>query len=283
MNDRYMETDPEARALLDDLVRAAQGERPGPQSMQRTVVALGLGAATLTAATTATATGAAAAAGKSAGMGLSLLSIVKAAAVGVVAGGIALGTAASTGLLSPAPQAPSAVVSPAVAAQEQQRAIDPASKSGAPAAAGTEQDDDLQAGDNAPSAPGARQQPGGLRRPALAPQLDDPVSTEGRAEAPASEATLADEVRMLEAARSEISRRRAGAAIEILDRYRRDFPDGRLALEAEVLRIESLFRSGKATAAVGLADTFLAANPKSPLASRVRTMVRDAQGAAGGR
>jgi hypothetical protein len=283
MNDRYMETDPEARALLDDLVRAAQGERPGPLSMQRTVVALGLGATSLTAATTATATGAAAVASKSAGMGLSILSIVKAATVGVVAGGIALGAAASTGLLSREPEAPSAVVSPAVAAQEQKRATDLASKSGVPAAEGIEKDDDPQAGDNAPAAPGARQQPGGLRRPALAPQLDDPVSTEGREPMPANEATLADEVRMLEAARSEISRRRAGAAIEILDRYRRDFPDGRLALEADVLRIESLFRSGKASAAVGLADKFLAANPTSPLASRVRTMVRDAQGAAGER
>jgi outer membrane protein assembly factor BamD (BamD/ComL family) len=88
---------------------------------------------------------------------------------------------------------------------------------------------------------------------------------------------------MLESVRSEISAGRAGTAIEILDRYRRDFPDGRLALEADVLRIESLFRVGRASAAIGLANKFLAKNPHSPLANRVRAMLRDAPGAAGAR
>ena len=84
---------------------------------------------------------------------------------------------------------------------------------------------------------------------------------------------------MLEAAKSELSAGRAGAAVDALDRYGRDFPNGRLALEADVLRIEALFKSGRAAKAIGLANKFLAANPNSPLANRVRAMLRDPPGA----
>jgi hypothetical protein len=105
-------------------------------------------------------------------------------------------------------------------------------------------------------------------------EVDDSESIAAEARAPANATTLAGEVRMLEAARSEILAGRAGAAIEILDGCRRDFPNGRLALEADVLRIESLFRIGRASTAIGLANKFLAANPKSPLANRVRALAR---------
>jgi hypothetical protein len=295
MNERLMGTEPEE--VLDSLVRAARADRPGSHSVQRAVVALGLGGATMhwsvaAGAAAHTASGAAAtatAAGKSAGVGISILSIAKAAMLGVAAGGIALGTAASTGMLSPQPEAPSAAVSSAAPVRDRGRADEPARKSGDLAANEREaigENENGQAAANENSAvamPVARQAGAGANRPAAPATAGDPESTAAEAQQPGSEATLADEVRMLEAARSEISARRARAALDILERYGRQFPDGRLALEADVLRIESLFRSGKASTAMALADRFLAANPKSPLANRVRTMVRDAQGAAGAR
>jgi hypothetical protein len=288
MNDRSMETDPEARAVLDDLVRAARADRPGSKAMQRAVVALGLGAATVAAAATATGSAAAAAtaavAGKSAGVGLSALSIVKAAAVGVAVGAVVLGTAASTGMLSRGPEAPTEAAAVSAGVAPEGHAHRP--KSGTAEAnrnEAIEQDHDEPAQAN-PALPAAGARPNaGSNRPAVASPVDGLQSPAGQARAPSGEATLADEVRMLEAAKSEISAGRPGVAVEILDRYRRSFPNGRLALEADVLRIESLFRTGRASTAIGLANKFLAANPQSTLAGRVRAMLQDAPGAPGAR
>jgi hypothetical protein len=48
-----------------------------------------------------------------------------------------------------------------------------------------------------------------------------------------------------------------------------------LRVEATALRIEALLRSGKRARATSLANAFLARNPKSPYAARVRALIGD--------
>ena len=63
------------------------------------------------------------------------------------------------------------------------------------------------------------------------------------------------------------------AALGALDDYQRSFPHGVLGQEAAVLRIEALVKGGNTAAAKALADRFLAANPQSPHAPRIRRLV----------
>jgi hypothetical protein len=280
MNDFMHTDDPEARAVLDGLVNAARAEQPGSRSMQRTVVALGLGAATATVSATATAA-AAATAGKSVGAGLTAASIIKAAALGIAVGAVALGTAATTGMLSSEPEAPTRAAASSADVTSQARAHrEPAALRPAQVAE-VEPESEVAAEKPAPLGQGARQAAAGSARAAAAPSDGETEPVAQQAPASGGETSLGAEVRTLEAARSEIAAGRSPLAVAILDRYRREFPAGRLALEAEVLRIESLFRSGRAATAIGLANKVLAANPQSPLAARVRAIVRQPPAAEG--
>ncbi|HEY4156582.1 MAG TPA: outer membrane protein assembly factor BamD [Polyangiaceae bacterium] len=86
-------------------------------------------------------------------------------------------------------------------------------------------------------------------------------------------APLAAELEALDAARAALSRGDAGGALSRLDAYARAYPAGRLVLEAEVLRIDALSRSGQTTQARQRAEAFLRRYPNSVLAPRVRSYV----------
>jgi hypothetical protein len=88
-------------------------------------------------------------------------------------------------------------------------------------------------------------------------------------------ATLAHELSTLDAARGMLARGDAGGALARLDRYAHVYPHGRLALEAEVLRIDALDAAGRTDAARARAQTFLDRHPHSVLAARVRTRLGD--------
>jgi hypothetical protein len=90
---------------------------------------------------------------------------------------------------------------------------------------------------------------------------------------PASAPPLAAEIAALDAARTSLSRSEPNAALVALDAYSRNFPRGKLRLEAEVLRIGALAKSGQTDAARKRAETFLRHHPDSVLASRVRSYV----------
>ena len=90
---------------------------------------------------------------------------------------------------------------------------------------------------------------------------------------PASAPPLAAELAALDAARTSLSRSDPSAALLALDGYGRNFPHGRLRLEAEVLRIAALAKSGQSDAARKRAEAFLRRHPDSVLASRVRGYV----------
>jgi hypothetical protein len=91
---------------------------------------------------------------------------------------------------------------------------------------------------------------------------------------PAAEVTLTRELVALDAARSTLARGDAQGALALLDQYARKNPGGRLAIEAEVLRIDALARSGRRDLATRRAEAFLKRYPNSVLAPRVRAHVR---------
>ncbi|MEI9938046.1 MAG: hypothetical protein WDO69_12575 [Pseudomonadota bacterium] len=88
---------------------------------------------------------------------------------------------------------------------------------------------------------------------------------------PVSVPPLAAELAALDAARTSLSHSDPSAALVALDGYSRNFPRGRLRIEAEVLRIGALAKSGQTDAARKRAEAFLRRHPDSVLASRVRS------------
>ncbi len=88
-------------------------------------------------------------------------------------------------------------------------------------------------------------------------------------------ASLRRELTALDAARAAVAGGRARRALALLDAYARDFPDGRLALEAEILRIDALARTGQAGLARHRAEAFLQRHPRSVLAARARQYLAD--------
>ncbi|MFZ5896708.1 MAG: hypothetical protein ACOY0T_36970 [Myxococcota bacterium] len=85
--------------------------------------------------------------------------------------------------------------------------------------------------------------------------------------------SVAAELAVIDGVRSALARGDAAGALTRLDGYARVYPRGRLALEAEVLRIDALARSGQSALAARRAQAFLRRHPNSVLASRVRGYV----------
>jgi outer membrane protein assembly factor BamD (BamD/ComL family) len=108
--------------------------------------------------------------------------------------------------------------------------------------------------------------------PVVPSPKSDPRSSASSASSPSA---LAAELGALDAARSRLDAGDASGALSRLDDYTRSYPRGRLALEAEVLRIDALSRSGQRAVAEKRAATFLRRHPNSVLASRVRAYLND--------
>jgi len=91
----------------------------------------------------------------------------------------------------------------------------------------------------------------------------------------ASALELRLELEALDQARSSLGAGQPSRALEKLDGYARSYPKGRLRMEAEVLRIDALNRSGQRELARRRAAMFLKRHPNSVLAARVRNIVGD--------
>lgn len=115
-----------------------------------------------------------------------------------------------------------------------------------------------------------------VREAPESPPVQEDVPTAARsapvAAAPRHRGELVDEVAAIDRARTAMDEDPEAALAE-LEAYRREFAGGALAQEAEVLRIESLARSGRADQARQAASAFLTSHPRSPLATRVRTVL----------
>lgn len=86
--------------------------------------------------------------------------------------------------------------------------------------------------------------------------------------------SVAAELGAIDGVRAALARGDASGALSRLDGYAKAYPRGRLAVEAEVLRIDALARSGQGAAASKRAEAFLRRFPNSVFASRVRGYVK---------
>jgi len=82
--------------------------------------------------------------------------------------------------------------------------------------------------------------------------------------APEDGADLAEQLRLIDAARSAVAAGNASAASAALSSYRARFPRGPFGQEAAVLQIETLDLQGNHAQAAAQARTFLARHPNSP-------------------
>lgn len=87
---------------------------------------------------------------------------------------------------------------------------------------------------------------------------------------PSSDDTLARETALIDQARAAVSRSEGAVALAALDRHDREFPSAVFALDAAVLRIEALERTGRFGEARALAERFLVGHPEGSYARRVR-------------
>jgi hypothetical protein len=106
--------------------------------------------------------------------------------------------------------------------------------------------------------------------------MPKPVAmNDGPAHTARSSVTLAHELSSIDTARGLLARGDAAGALARLDAYGRAYPHGRLGLEAEVLRIDALYGSGRADVARARAEAFLQRHPHNVLAAHVRTRLGD--------
>jgi hypothetical protein len=110
------------------------------------------------------------------------------------------------------------------------------------------------------------------RAPAAGVEEDAP---EASAPAAVHAAMLREELGALDHARLALASGNARRALDQLDAYDRRFPEGRLQVEAEVLRIDALAKLGHNDVARQHAEAFLKQHPNSVLATRVRALVAD--------
>ena len=84
--------------------------------------------------------------------------------------------------------------------------------------------------------------------------------------------TLTRELSLLEQARAALAQHSAPRALQALNDYRAQFPNGSLQAEAAALRVEAAGQAGDRALAERLAASFLVSYPTSPLAARVRAL-----------
>ncbi len=242
MSDPRRLCDESTDALELALLRAGSRGSASPELREKTLAALGLGGAVVASGALGSAAAlAAGASGKGAGGLLSALSFK----VTALMLGVAASVAAPVYFLTGDAAAP-----PARLAKPRGVLAGPVVREARPAPARPAQ--------AAPSASAPRAVPAG-----------DAARTLSSPKLPPAEALRA-ELTQLDAARSRLASGRPEEALRILDGYARSAPQGRLKLEAEVLRIDALSKSGRSAQAKARAREFLGRHPNSVLAARVR-------------
>ncbi|HEY2409997.1 MAG TPA: hypothetical protein VGI10_28535 [Polyangiaceae bacterium] len=270
------------------LLRSTQRDVPPPGGLPKTLSALGLGAGAFA---TATQAGAASAAALSAGS-LSVWTVLKAVAVGALAGTVV--SVAAGGLTREPPRVQSGAPMLSVARQAATAALVPArtvtatpdaTPEAIPEAIPANETAALANANGAASTQHAQLQPDA--QPA-APLKDDvapalptalpsstPVaafalapSTEPAPDAP-SVASIAEEVKTIDRARQALAAGRASDALSQANTYIARWPSGALAIEAQILRVEAELATGDRASAERDARALIAAHPGSRYASRV--------------
>jgi hypothetical protein len=100
--------------------------------------------------------------------------------------------------------------------------------------------------------------------------VEEPSSVRSPVQRSNSRDALAAELAALDAVRAKLRAGEPKSALGLLDAFSRDFSHPKLALEAEVLRIDTLDRAGQPDAARKRAAAFVQRHPKGVLTGRVR-------------
>lgn len=106
----------------------------------------------------------------------------------------------------------------------------------------------------------------GTPAPEVAPAVETPAKRVRRENA----GTVADELALIERARTALDRGNAKAALSVLGTHRRQFPKGAFLEEAAALRASALCEAGRTEAAQKASAAFLRRYPRSVHAARVR-------------
>lgn len=114
-----------------------------------------------------------------------------------------------------------------------------------------------------------------VSEPAAAAQTQQDTQAVAPAAATRAAALLTEELGALDHARLSLASGDARRALDELEAYDRRYPQGRLQIEAEVLRIDALAKVGHKDVARQRAEAFLRHHPNSVLATRVRAHLAD--------
>jgi hypothetical protein len=226
----------EARGLVDAGRRETGGPSEEQRKRMRRAVMVAVGTSAVGAATTSTA----AAAATSSGLGVVAKMGIGAMVVAFVGGGVALVSQREEAPAPPAAvtaqiatQAATAVASAPSKAMAVETAVDPE-----PAAS------------------------------VITASASTVVRAPTAASTDASD-DLAEEVRLLKTARSQLGSGSAGEALASLESYAARFPKGKLAPEARALRAMALCKSGRADEGRAIATAISESAPGSPISERV--------------
>lgn len=236
--------DPGASELDRELIASWSAVRPSPASKARVLAALGV--TTIAGTAAATTVGGSVAPKAAAAIGMVWLKWMAAGVVAVgVAGGVAYGVSRSEQEAPPASTTTVTTTTASAGAGHE--------KAAAPAAAVASSDVPVVSTNDLPrSAPATRAAP-----------LAKPLSS----------AELAEQVAALDRARGALESGDATSAIGLVDAYEAHYPSGAFLQEAELLRVQSLYKKGDRAPADAAAKRFLDAYPKSPHAGRVRALL----------
>jgi len=123
----------------------------------------------------------------------------------------------------------------------------------------------------APAPPSA---PPALDTPPAARSRKPPAPVSRTSTGPGAESLLAREVAALDAARTALAVGANASALRQIERYHREFPQGELSADADVVAIEALAAEGQSAATKRAASRFLQRHPRDPHAARIRELAR---------
>lgn len=247
--------DPEQMDLEEALLRAGRDVRMSPELRNKTLTALGVGAA----------------------VGLTTTSAAQASTLGWLSGKtgtivIATGVAGALGVAGAVAFSGGATPSDDEASRASVALVDEAPRMGEPEVV-EEPEVEAEPSVTGPAVTGEMSPPAETAKDATGPAAEDRVKprASGSQRAPSSEASsLREELAHIARVEAALQEKNPARALTLLAEYRQRFPRPRLGLEAEVLTIQALSENGSSAAARKRAARFLEKYPSSPLGARAK-------------
>lgn len=241
------------RSLEGALLRAVRREAPPARAHERMLSTLGIAATVATATTAKVAAAAAVANAKPAATAITAAFVAKWAIVGSVGALVAVGVAREVPVLFS--QSPHSAAAPSANSTRSLSGPTKAIRTGENGTVG--EPTTVATSETAPN--DARSQ---SRAPKPTSSVRPPAGSD-----------LVAEVSAIDEARTAAAAHDPARTLVLLDAYRRQFPNGSLQPEAQLLRIEALIQRGQRAQALPIARRLLEAAPDGPLAERIHGLL----------